>query len=351
MNNIFDYINYYKNTSFKEYNYNEIDSLMFALLSYVEFDEIIPGVKGEYIYLNDAIEIYLDKFKNVNAKDENWLFPKCYELMESLKDSIRYKDMKLYYYRKIVDHETQFSAMTIRIKNITYISYRGTDSSIIGWKEDFELFYKYPVVSQELAMEYFNNTINFFDRNIYLGGHSKGGNLAMYAYMYGNNNYKRRVINVYNFDGPGFLDDVVDSDLYKELASKLLVIVPKYSIVGMILNNEDYVVVNCHDRGIWAHDGFNWEVFGGFFVETTLSKKSKRLRDNFNDYIDKMSLDEREAFVKHTFDIFKKMGIKYTDEIQNLRIGDILKLMKDIKDVPGRIKTRWITIIKLLLIG
>ena len=352
MNNVFDYIDYYKNTSIREYNYNEIDALIFSLLSYVELEGIIPSNKNEFIYLSDAIDIYLDKFKDANVKDENWLFPNCYKLMESLKDSIRYKNMRLYNHKYIVDKETQFSALTIRIDKITYISYRGTDSSIIGWREDFELIYKYPLVSQELAKEYFNSTVNFFDRNIYLGGHSKGGNLAMYAYMYGNNNYKKRVRRVYNYDGPGFLDNIIDSNLYKDLSSKLLTVVPKYSIIGMILNNSDnYIVVNCSNRGIWAHDGFNWEVFGGFFVEDTISKKSLRLKENLDKYLDKMSIDERKEFVDNTFNIFNKLGIKYTNELQNLKINDIIRLMKDIKDIDNSTKIKWITLIKLLLMG
>ena len=351
MNNAFNYIEYYKNVSFKEYSYNSIDSLIFSLLSYVELEGIVPNSKSEYIYLDRAIDIYLDKFKNVQAKDKNWLFPNCYKLMTLLKNSIRYKNMKLYNHRRTTDKETQFSGITIRLDGITYISYRGTDSSVIGWKEDFELMYKYPTVSQKLAQEYFDSTINFFDRKIYLGGHSKGGNLSMYAYMYGKSRYKKRVKKVYNFDGPGFLEDVINSDLYKDLASKLCVIVPKYSMAGMFLENSNFIVVNCFNKGVWAHDGFSWEVFGGFFVRDNLSSKSIKLKDNLKFHVNKMSLEERREFVENTFNIFNTLGIEYTEQLQDLKINDVIRLMKDIKHVPNKTKTKWITIIKLILIG
>ena len=353
MNNIFNYLEYYKNVSMRDYTFNSIDSLMFSLLSYVDLGGIVPSNKKEYIYLDDAIDLYLDKYKNVNKKTKNWLFPNCYKLMETLKGSLRYKDMKLYYGKEIIDDKAQFCAITIRINKITYISYRGTDSSIVGWREDFEMFYKDYVPSHKLALSYFEDTINFFDRNIYLGGHSKGGNLAMYAYMYGNSNYKKRVIRVYNYDGPGLLSSVIDKDkiLYDDLINKLVTVVPSYSMVGMVLNNTNYYVVNCKDKGIWAHDGFNWEVFGGFFVEADLSKKSSKINNNLNEYIRSMSIEERESFVENTFNIFKKLGIVDTRQIHDLKINDIVRLIKDIKNIPNQTKLRWINIIKLMFVG
>lgn len=351
MNNVFDYIKYYKNITLKEYNYNDIDSLVFSLLSYVELKDIVPDKKNEYIYLDAAIDIYLDKYKNVNLKDENWLFPNCYKLMKSLKNSLRYKNLKLYYYKEIINDTTQFSGITIRIDKITYISFRGTDSSIIGWKEDFELIYKYPIESQNMAARYLDETINFFDRNIYLGGHSKGGNLAMYAYMYGNKNYKKRIKYVYNLDGPGFSDEVINTDLYKDLTTKLITVVPTYSVIGMILENKNYIVVNSQERGLWAHDGFSWQVFGGFFTESTLSKKSLRQKENLKKILEKMTIQEKEEFVTNTFNIFKRLGIEYTSQIQNLKMNDVIKLMKDIKNVPNKTKAKWLTILKLILLG
>ena len=345
MRNIFDYVMFYKNVSMGECGYNEVDSLLFSLLSYVYLGGIVPDNKKDYIYLNDAVNIYLDKYKDVDRKKEYWLFPNCYKLMELLKDSLRYKEMKLYNLQEVVNNETQFSALTIRLNKITYISYRGTDSSIVGWREDFEMIYKDCIPSQKLALKYFEDTVCFFDRNIYMGGHSKGGNLAMYAYMYGNNNHKKRVKKVYNYDGPGLLKSIIECDtvLYQDLASKLVTVVPNYSIVGMILENANYYVVNCRGRGVWAHDGFSWEVFGSFLVESNLSKKSTKLRDNLNVYLDKMTMEEREELVINTFDIFKRLGIEYTEQLQTLKIKDVIRLMRDIKNVPN--KTKNITLI------
>lgn len=353
MKNIFDYIEYYKNIPMKEYNFNETDSLIFALLSYVKLKDIVPNSKKDYIYLDDAINLFIEKFKGFNPKKENWLFPNCYKLMETLKDSKRYKNLKIYNHIEIIDKETQFSAITIRLDKLTYISYRGTDSSIVGWREDLEMFYKDYIPSQKLALKYLEDTINFFDRNIYIGGHSKGGNLSMYAYMFSNNNYKKRVKKVYNYDGPGLKKEMIENnkELYQDLTNKLITIVPNYSIVGMTLENTNYFIVNSPNKGLWAHDGFSWEVFGGLLFQGHLSKKSTKLKENLKIYLDKMTNEEKEELVINTFDIFKKLKIEYTEQLQDLKINEVIKLIKDIKNIPNKTKSKWIIIIKLLLIG
>lgn len=215
-----DYLKYYGNESFDTFAFNEVDSLVLSMISYVNLEEIVPTDKKKFIFVSEACYKFLLKYSEKDFKTENWLFPNSYRLMEILKTSERYRFAKLYHLSSMTDSYGQFGAITIRLPNgITYISYEGTDSAVVGWKEDFELMYKCPVSSQSLAVEYFNETLNFFDRNVYIGGHSKGGNLAMYAYMYGKSSLKKRVKKVYNFDGPGFLDDIIQSSVYQEMSS------------------------------------------------------------------------------------------------------------------------------------
>lgn len=352
MKNIFDYLLYYKDDTLDKVCFNEVDSLALSLLSYVKFDNIIPSSKKDSILLKDACDLFLEKYSEKDFKTEYWMFPICYKLMKVLSVSNRFSFARLGYLVTSTDSKGQFGAITIRFPSgITYISYEGTDSSIVGWKEDFELMFQYPISSQSLAQNYFDETLTLFDREIYVGGHSKGGNLAMYAYMYGKSYYKKRVKQVYNFDGPGFLDEVVESSLYKEMSSKLTMIVPKESVVGMMLGHGKYRVVNSSFKAVLQHDATSWECFGGHFVDTKLSKKSEKLENNLKEYLDGMSLEEKKNFVETFFAVFEHANITNIMQLKEFKISNLLNIMKEVKSVPSSTKRNLIAILRILITG
>lgn len=352
MKNYFDYLNFYGNDSFQDFAFNEVDSLILAMLSYVKLDGIVPKEKRASISLKEACEQFLDKYREKDFKKEDWLFPVSYKLMEMLQDSKRFSSARLYYLSSSVDSFGQFGAITIRLNNgITYVSFEGTDSAVVGWKEDFELMYKHPVSSQKKALMYFDETLNLFDRSIYIGGHSKGGNLAMYAYMYGKDYYKKRVKQVYNFDGPGFLEDVVHSSLYQEMCNKLTMIVPKESVIGLILGHSTYRVVNSSQKAVMQHESWSWECFGGYFVPATLSKKSEKLDQNLNEYVNAMSFEERKNFVETIFAVFEKSNITNIMQLKEFKISTLLSIMKEIKNVPSSTKRNLVAVLRMLITG
>lgn len=352
MKTVFDYLVYYKDVLFDSYSFNDVDSLIFSLLSYVKFEGIVPKDKKESISLYKACELFLEKFSEKDVKKEDWLFPISYKLVKLLVNSKRFYYVKLYHLVTTTDSKGQFGAITFRLPNgITYIAYEGTDSSVVGWKEDFELMFQYPIASQILSEEYFNDTLNLFDREIYVGGHSKGGNLAMYAYMNGKSYYKKRVKLVYNFDGPGFLDDILFSSLYQEMSTKLRMFVPKDSVVGMILGHGEYVVVNSKNKAIMQHDASSWECFGGYFATTTLSKKSEKLEQNLKEYLNGMSLDEKKSFVKTFFAIFEKSSITNIMQLKEFKISTLLSILKEVTNVPSSTKRNLVAILRMLITG
>jgi len=352
MKTIFDYLDYYKNKPFETFSFNDVDSLILTLLSYVKFSQIVPQGKKDSISLFKACELFLEKFSEKDFKKEDWLFPASYKLIKSLKDSKRFSYVKLYYLVTTTDSQGQFGAITFRLPNgITFVAFEGTDSSVVGWKEDFELMYQYPIASQRLAVEYFDDTLNLFDREIYVAGHSKGGNLAMYAYMNGKSYYKKRVKFVYNFDGPGFLDDIITSSLYQEMSNKLRMYVPKDSVVGMILGHKDYIVVNSKNKGILQHDAASWECFGGHLVTTSLSKKSAKLEENLKEYLDGMTVEEKENFVKTVFAVFEKSNISNIMQLKEFKISSLLSILKEVSNVPSSTKRNLVAILRMLITG
>lgn len=352
MKTIFDYLEFYKNESFDTFSFNDVDSLILTLISYVKLQGIVPKDKKDSISLSKVCDLFLDQFSEKDFKKEDWLFPVSYKLMKSLKNSNRFSYVKLYHLVTATDSKGQFGAVTFRLPNgVTFVAFEGTDSSVVGWKEDFELMYQYPIASQHLAQEYFDSTLNLFDREIYVGGHSKGGNLAMYAYMNGKSYYKKRVKTVYNFDGPGFLDDVFHSSLYQEMVPKLKMFVPKDSVVGMILGHGDYYVVPSKNKGILQHDASSWECFGGFLVTTTLSKKSKKLEQNLKEYLDGMSEEEKKSFVTTVFAVFEKSNISNIMQLKEFKISTLLMILKEVKNVPSSTKRNLVAILRMLITG
>ena len=209
--NIIDYIKKNKNHTFKELPFNEVDNLILSLLTYIDFTDIVPAFKKEKITLKEAAEKISDKKKSFRGL----FISNTFKMVQIMKDSKRYQDILLYNYMKIVNSDMQFGAMTMKLPDKSiYISFAGTDSSIIGWEEDFKMTYLYPGASQKYASIYLNKAIGLLDKNIRIGGHSKGGNLSICAAMNSHFYIRRKIKEITNFDGPGFLKKEIESELY-----------------------------------------------------------------------------------------------------------------------------------------
>lgn len=352
MKNIFDYLNFYGNSSFKELAFNDVDSLILTQLVYAKLKGCAPLKKGESRRLEDICSLFLAKYSEKDFKKEDYLFPNSYRLVLALQSSKRFMDAFVSNYIEEVASENQFGAMTVRFPDGTcYIAFEGTDSSIIGWKEDLELIYRYPILSQKRAQEYLNQTISFFDRKVYIGGHSKGGNIAMYAYMNAKFSIKRRVIHVYNFDGPGFLDNVLQSKEYLEMKPKLKMFVPEQSVVGMILGHGPYEVVRSRGLGILQHDAFTWCCFGGKFEPGILSKKSSKLEKHLEEYLKQMKDEEKVTFVTTLFAVFEHLNVTNVMQIREIKLSSIIAFIKELRTIPESTKKHLMDAIKMLISG
>ncbi len=253
-----------------------------------------------------------------------------FKMFQIMKDTKRYQDTLLYNYMKVVNDDMQFGAMTMKLPDKSiYISFAGTDTSIIGWEEDFKMTYLYPGASQKYASIYLNKAVGLLDRNIRVGGHSKGGNLAICAVMNARVWIRKKVIKITNFDGPGFLKSEIESKAYKKIEPKIKMVVPKESIIGMLLyNTPDYTVIKSKGLNIFQHDAFNWQCKNKELVRDNQSKRSKALQKKLTKKLEELSLKERINLVKNLFDIFRNNNIKDTKEI---KIRQIFKLMKEFK--------------------
>ncbi len=340
---IYSYIKNNKEKPFNEKPFNEIDNIILSLISYLNFSYI----EGKNT-LENMGKIYLERHKYREISKAGWAQKDAYIILEKILNSERYKNIKIENYIYIATEEEQFSAVTFEInKHLKYVAFEGTDHLIVGWKEDFELSYEYPVPAQKHAIKYLKNATKIFGPKIIVGGHSKGGNLAQIASMELNILKKTKIKKIYNNDGPGLRLKQFKSIKYKIIRKKLEHIVPENSIVGVMLRNDKYKVVRTNKKTIMSHIPSTWLIENDKLIETQLSKKSKKLETKIIEWLDKHSDDKRKMLVETIFDVLDKSGITETSNLKDIKC--IMNVIKKIKSIDKTTKELAINFISNIL--
>lgn len=347
MKNIFNYIKQYGNKKFLEEPFNDVDNLVFASLSYVDFDiDKVNNLTIEEIANNYFLS---HTKKQINS---NIIAVKgAVKILDSIKNTARYRDLIVTNYESISSDETQFCAMNIKVdSNTNYISFEGTDHLISGWKEDFELAYKFPVKAHELAIKYLNKNIKLSSGKIIVGGHSKGGNLALVSSMYCHFWKRKKIIKIYNNDGPGLRKKQIESKKYKQVEHILEHIIPNYSFIGLLLRHGDnYKVVYSYESGILAHDLTTWKIEDKEFVQAKLSFFSRELDSAIIKWLDKYNDIERENFVNSLFDVCTRAEINNLLDFKADKFSKTIKIIKETKNINQETKRMIIDLFKFLI--
>lgn len=322
MANITDYLEWRGDITFKMSPFNEVDNLIMSQIAYVNFDGIIPDISDHgYITLEKAADRFFEANNEKTLKESKSFIRNAPFLMRAAAGTERFKNIKLGRYKFVYDQmkQTQFAAFTADLGDGSiYVAYMGTDDTLIGWKEDFNMSFLQPVPAQTAAVDYLNEVGKYTRKKIRTGGHSKGGNLAVYSAVYAKNGVRKKIIKIYNNDGPGFDKSVITCDAYMSMKPFMISIVPYHSIVGMLLeHDDDYIVVSSSEKGIMQHDAMSWRVKGTGFVEKEdVSYASKTLNETLSNWINSISQEEREEFVTALFDIITASGATTLSEIQ-----------------------------------
>ena len=309
MPNIVDYVDWRGDITFSASPFNDIDALILTQLAMVNWSGIIPGdVSDGYIALGDAADMYFaDKEREVEPV--SILMPsETYILLERIAHTKRFENIKLTAYISRIDaaREEQFSALTAKPGDgSACVIFRGTDDTIVGWKEDFNMSFMPTIPSQTEAAEYLDKMAKRVYGKLRVAGHSKGGNLAVYASTKCSPRVKRRILNVYNYDAPGFSREFFALPEYKEIHERIKSVVPQSSVVGMLFeNNGRYSVVRSGQTGLMQHDAFSWEIKGTDFVLLEeLTKESRDMTAVMNQWMAKMDIEERKKFVNAIYEI------------------------------------------------
>lgn len=317
--NLLDYLDWRGDIPFANVEPNEIDALIFAWLSYYRFEDL--GEDFGSLTLSELDALHARKFGPVEKVNLNTTIAPdltAIWLLHRAAQTERFGQVRAADFRQVADAAkgVQFAAISFLVgEKLRVVAYRGTDNTIAGWKEDCYLSLSEAVPAQKLAAQYLEGTRD--GREALVCGHSKGGNLAMYAALFASEARLREVGKIYNFDGPGFSFKLEAHDRYAQVKARLRTIVPASSVVGMLLNHEaDYQVVESQMVSLLQHDAMFWQVLGGRFVYADARNPSSVFIDRtLREWIDGMSFDERKQFVDAIFSILERTGATELHEL------------------------------------
>ena len=337
MADIFDYLRKRGSVPFEEDPFNEVDNLVLAMLSYTDFDGILDD-SFNTTSLNIADRKYFEKHSRAEARKSIFHFIRAPLLMDGMLKGNRFRETTLTKYVDIInsDKDMQMAAVTFLLSDgSAYVAFRGTDTTVAGWKEDFNMSYMPETAGQLSAVRYLNEVGAEIKGPIRVGGHSKGGNFAVYASAFCDREIQDRILEVYTNDGPGFRSGVMEREAYKHILPRVVSIVPDTSIVGMLLtNNVGHIVVKSKDVGLLQHNALTWMVDQNRFRHTKQSAFGSFINRSQKEWLSNLDDKSREMFVNTIFSFFEATGMDTFDEMIANGRTSAEKIITSIKNLP-----------------
>lgn len=301
--------------AFKSRSITSVDSLVLSQLSYIHFDRALPHFSLP-VRVGDLFkaEYFEGLFGGIRVPELNRA------LFTAAAASPRFRDIQIFSHVSHLDCELekQFSATCFLLPDLgVYVAFRGTDGTLVGWKEDFNMAYRFPVPAQQEGAEWLRKCAEDAVGDIRVGGHSKGGNIAVYAAMKCLPELSHRIKAVYSHDGPGFKSEVIGSAEFKAVAPIIDKTLPQSSLIGMLLQNQErYTVVKSDRFWIYQHDPFSWQTEGCDFVyEDNVTGGAEYLNSTLRDWLEQLPDDRRKMFVDTVFDVIQSTGAETFSQI------------------------------------
>lgn len=308
MPNMMDYLAWRGDIPLTFSPFNHVDSLILAVLSYLSFPEEPALIRDLGIDVPQVDPLHLSFVHDTRA------------MLSAAAMTERFAGILVQHSEAEVDPERdmQFAAVTFDLPDGThYIAFRGTDNTLVGWHEDFNMAFESPVPAQSEAVRYLEEAAARSEGPLLIGGHSKGGNLAVYAAAHAAPAVQSRIRTVYSFDGPGLDDATMVSEGYASIARRIRSFVPQQSVVGLLMAyHPDYTVVKSTGVGIMQHDSFTWQVLGTDFISVTELDVSSQVVDHtVHEWLSRVSPDKRRVFISTIFDVLEASGASTTKEL------------------------------------
>ena len=333
MANAIDYLDWRGDVPLSASPFNEVDGLIIAKLTSLDFTDIVPG-EGS-MDLADAAACYFERYGDDDVRLGALLPPGTVTMAKKLLKSPRFAGISVSDYVNYVDGENaeQFCALTAGLPDGThFVAFRGTDDTIAAWREDFNMSVHDAVPAQLHAVEYLHRAGWRFDGNFRIGGHSKGGNLSVCAAMAVPEELQERVLDIYDYDGPGFRESVRDYPGYQRVSGKIHKLVPQHAMVGLLLvNDTPYEIVESCETGMSAHNGFTWQVLGTKFVRRDrFSLRTRVYREAIRSWAENLDLQQRQELIDAVFDALESTGARTLTDLTEQRVRKAVMAARDL---------------------
>lgn len=333
MNDIFDYMKWRGDISFDQVPICDVDFAVFCTISYLPFDGIVSSDFREgAVNLATAIGRIIE-LAGPNGDGRKYHMKEDPSFVVAVRGCARYSSIKISGFVNKIDPvaQEQFCACTIVLPDDKIVVvYRGTDKSMIGWKEDFNLGFLNNLPAQVDAVQYLESAARCFRDRIYIAGHSKGGNLAMYAGAFAQRVVQERIISVVNLDGPGFNEEMIAKEGFNNIKPKIKTFVPQGSVVGMLLEHaEKHSIIHSNGQLLMQHSLYTWEVARGSFVpEVGLTDGSIMVDAAVKEWVRQMDIEQRSRMIDGVYELIVEAGITTVPELyEGKNLVTIVKLM------------------------
>ncbi len=335
--NVFDYLTWRCDVPLSAVPFNPVDNLIFSELSYADFAGIVSE-DGAEVPLSEACARFFETHDREAIKARTAYTAPAPFLMESMLAGKRFRDVRLCCFSSVLDRDDacQFAALTFLLPDGTaYVSFRGTDGTVVGWKEDFMLSYRSGTLGQRCAAAYLDRVAAQIDRPLRVGGHSKGGNFAVYASVFCSPGTRARIQEVWTNDGPGFRPEVRALPEYREVMEKTCSIIPDTSIIGLLLTNDcTRRVVRSTNNGIAQHDGFSWEVGPVDFVPAELSRTGEYMERTISDWVARQDDETLQSMVDSAFQVIEATGNDTFHDMSTRKMKTAEVMMLAVRALP-----------------
>ena len=348
MQDLISYVYEYQNINFKEQAFNEIDAFVFAQLAYINYNQVFckhPRKKGLSIHkIIQALDMKEVEKSILNGEKNK-------RLLLAVASSKRYSRLRIKYYVDYINHqdEVQFCAMVFMMKKHNCVVFKGTDETFIGWKEDFNMLVQEEVPSQKAGILYLNDVVRKLKGKIYIAGHSKGGNVAVYGFHYMHKKLQDKITKVYNFDGPGHMSKQIQANL----VDRIVKYSPPASIVGALFdNNQNRNIIK--SKAVWLaqHDAYSWIIEQGSFLyldiqQGVFEKMNKRILD----WLNTQNQEAREQFIEAIYCLIQNCNLSTVDEFTHSWKKYSKELLKQLTHMDKDMKKHILSTIHSLLKG
>lgn len=340
MGTISDYIKWRGDLEFWQDGFNVIDNLVLSCISYVEMDDMFDEHSKEVWSLPEINDFYFDKIFHTKEFRDGSILKDAPLTLKHIAATPRYRNVKVrnYVSKNDLNRTLQFAAMEFLLPDGTsYVAFRGTDDTLVGWKEDFMLAIS-EVEAEKEAVAYLNKIVDSNDRLLRVGGHSKGGHLAIYAAAKCDKAVRNKIDKIYSNDGPGFMAKVAKSKTMSDISQKIVSIIPEDSVVGLLMEPvAKPIVVKSTAKAMAQHNVATWCVEGRSLVTVKDVSKSAKMLDEFlKDNVSKMSDKELDEFAENLFSIFEATGALTLTELKNSGFKGLQAVTKKVGEIAKR---------------